>query len=222
MFKKVLVAEDMDDINKGVYTMLQEIGVGEIDQVQYCDDAYLKIQRAIIDKNPYDLLITDLSFKKDHRPQEYTSGKELVQALEEKEIAISVIVYSVEDSLQKVRTLLQNSKVKGYICKGRNGLKDLNKAIHKVLQNDTPFLSYQVEKAMKRPSSNEIKQYDIRLMEKLSEGLSQPEISRYFTNNGITPGSLSSVEKRIIKLKDILRANNTAHLVAKAKDSGFI
>ena len=43
MFKKVLVAEDMDDINRGIFNTLVDLGVDQIDQVQYCDDAYLKI-----------------------------------------------------------------------------------------------------------------------------------------------------------------------------------
>ena len=62
MFKKVLVSDDMDDINRGIYNTLSELGVKHIDQVQYCDDAYLKINKAIFDEAPYELLITDLFF----------------------------------------------------------------------------------------------------------------------------------------------------------------
>ena len=49
MFSKVIVAEDQDDINKGVVASLKELGVPEIQHVQYCDDAYLKIKKAAID-----------------------------------------------------------------------------------------------------------------------------------------------------------------------------
>ncbi|CAM1373337.1 response regulator [Tenacibaculum xiamenense] len=222
MYKKVLVAEDMDDINKGVLSTLQEMGVSIIHQVQYCDDAFLKIMKANQDEDPYDLLIADLSFKEDHREQKYKSGVDLIQVLKEKEISIPTIVYSGEDRLQMVRRLINEYGVRAYVCKGRNGLYDLKKAILNINESSSPFLSFQVEGARRDSNDNDISPYDINLMKHLSEGLSQPEISAHFVRKGISPGSLSSVEKRIIRLKDIFRANNTAHLVALAKDSGFI
>ncbi|WP_299122000.1 response regulator [uncultured Tenacibaculum sp.] len=221
MYKKVLVAEDMDDINKGVYTMLKEIGVTKIDQVQYCDDAFLKVKKAILDKAPYDLLITDLSFKDDYRTQKYKSGEELVKALYEKNIKMPVIVYSVEDRLQRVRNLIHNYKVNAYVCKGRHGLKDLQKAINNI-PNNKPFLSSLVEKAIKTSNNSNIDEYDILLIKKIAEGYTDKEISLYFSQNNITPSSVSSVEKKINKLKDLFRAKNKPHLITLANDSGFI
>ncbi|SED12544.1 DNA-binding response regulator, NarL/FixJ family, contains REC and HTH domains [Tenacibaculum sp. MAR_2009_124] len=222
MYKKVLVAEDMDDINKGVLSTLQETGISVVHQVQYCDDAFLKVMKANQDNDPYDLLIVDLSFKEDHRKQEYKSGEDLIKVLREKDIEIPIMVYSGEDRLQMVRRLINEYGVKAYVCKGRNGLHDLKKAIKSIGESSSPFLSIQVEGARRDSSDNDISPYDINLMKHLSKGLSQPEISAHFVRKGISPGSLSSVEKRIIRLKDIFRANNTAHLVALAKDSGFI
>ena len=74
MFTKVIVAEDQDDINNGVVASLKELGVSDIQHVQYCDDAYLKIKRAALDQKPFELLITDLSFTADHREQKLSSG----------------------------------------------------------------------------------------------------------------------------------------------------
>lgn len=222
MYKKVLVAEDMDDTSKGVLSTLKEVGVTTIHQVQYCDDAFLKIMKANQDHEPYDLLIADLSFKEDYREQTYKSGEDLIKKLKEKKIKIPTIVYSGEDRLQMVRRLINEHGIKAYVCKGREGLKDLQKAIAHIAQETTPFVSVQVEKALKKSNENDISPYDIELMKQLAKGLSQPEISDYFTANEINPGSLSSIEKRLIKLKDLFRANNTAHLIAIAKDSGFI
>ncbi len=222
MFNKVLVAEDMDDINKGVITTLKELGVLKVDKVQYCDDAILKISRANFDNTPYELLITDLSFKKDHREQQLESGEDLVKVIRERQITIPVIVYSVEDRLQRVRSLINNYNISAYVCKGRHGLTDLEKAIKSILTNATPFLSYQVKDAQKGTNNNDVSNYDIALMKKLAEGCSQTDISNYFKVNNISPSSLSSVEKRLNKLKDLFRANNTAQLIALAKDAGFI
>ena len=43
MFKRVLVAEDIDSINIAVIQALHQLKVAHIDQVKYCDDALLKI-----------------------------------------------------------------------------------------------------------------------------------------------------------------------------------
>lgn len=66
MFHKVLIAEDLDSISIAVVQALEEISILEINHAKYCDDAFLKIKKALHDNQPYDLLISDLSFKPDH------------------------------------------------------------------------------------------------------------------------------------------------------------
>ena len=221
MIKKVLVVEDMDDINRGVKTALLDLNILEIDQVQYCDDGLLKIKKAIKDQRPYELLISDLSFKVDHREQKYPSGETLIKALQELQPDLKVIVYSVEERLQRVRTLVNNYNINAYVCKGRHGLKELSKAILTVYNNEQ-YLSPQVKKAMNDRSNLEIDDYDIELVKQLSHGLSQEEISLQFKKNNTTPNSLSSIEKHLNKLKIQFKANNAIHLVAIVKDLGLI
>lgn len=221
MFTKVLVSEDMDDISKGVYSSLLELGITKIHQVQYCDDAYLKIKKAILDDAPYQLLVTDLSFKSDHRKQKFSSGDDLIKTLKNQYPNLKVIVYSVEDRLQKVRTLMNNYHIDAYVCKSRRGLIELSKAINTVLKNKK-YLSVEVENALSPKTDLEIDNYDIELVKQLSKGLSQDEISVYLKSNHISPSSLSSIEKRLNKLRIQFKANNAIHLVAIVKDLGLI
>lgn len=221
MFTKVLVSEDMDDINKGVYASLSELGIAEIHQAQYCDDAYLKIKKAILEKKPYQLLITDLSFATDHREQRFPSGEDLVKTLKEQHSNLKIIIYSVDDRLQKVRYLINTYNVDAYVCKSRRGLTELSKAINAVFKNEN-YLSPQVEQAISNKADLEISDYDIELIKQLSNGLSQDEISDFFKKNNISPCSLSSVEKRLSKLRIQFKANNVIHLVAIVKDLGLI
>ncbi|XMO86752.1 response regulator [Algibacter sp. AS12] len=221
MFSKVLVSEDMDDIHRGIHNLLMELGCKEINQVQYCDDAYLRLKKASIDNAPYELLITDLSFKSDHRNQRFSNGDDLIKTLKQELPHIKVIVYSVEDRLQKVRMLLNEFGINAYVCKGRRGLSELSKAIHAVLKNDT-YLSTEVKNALSPKNELEIDNYDIELVKQLSLGHSQEQISIYFKNNNLTPSSLSSLEKRLNKLRIQFRANNAIHLVAIVKDLGLI
>ena len=211
----------MEDINKGVFSLLTELGVTQIDQVQYCDDAYLKIKRADLDNVPFDLVISDLSFKVDHRSQTYPSGHSLVEKLKSEFPNLKVIVYSVEDRLQAVRTLFNQHNIDAYVCKSRNGLKNLTKAISDVAK-DEKFLSPEVSNAFSSENELEIDDYDISLLYHLSKGLSQDEISALYRKEKIMPASLSSIEKRLNKLRVQFNANNAIHLVAIVKDLGLI
>lgn len=221
MFKKVLVSDDLECINQGVISVLNSLNIEYITQVAYCDDAFLQIEKAILDNSPFELLITDLSFVADHRKQKYPSGEVLINALKQKHPQLKVIAYSVEDKLQKVRTVILDSKADAYVCKGRHGLDQIKEAIQEVYKGNQ-YLSPQIQNALCKRLSVEISDYDIEILKLLSHGLSQKEISLDFIENNITPSSLSSVEKKISKLCDHFKANNTTHLVAIVKDLALI
>ncbi|MNR56631.1 hypothetical protein D3C85_1772410 [compost metagenome] len=63
---------------------------------------------------------------------------------------------------------------------------------------------------------------DIHILKHLAEGTSQDEIIEIFKNSDIKPNSKSAIEKRLSKLKDFFKANNTVHLVSITKDMGII
>lgn len=221
MFKKVLVSDDLDCINQGVISVLTTLEIKNITQVAYCDDAFMQIEKAITENTPFELLITDLSFVADHRKQKYPSGEVLISILKQKHPQLKIIAYSVEDKLQKVRTLMLNHNLDAYVCKGRHGLKQITQAIQEVYNGHT-YLSPQVQNALNKKLSVEISDYDIEILKLLSNGHTQKEISEDFLESNINSSSLSSVEKRISKLCDHFKANNSTHLVAVAKDLGLI
>lgn len=221
MIRKVLLSDDLASINHGILSVLQTLGIDDNDQVQYCDDAYLKVKRAITQDVPYDLLITDLSFKPDHRPQQFASGEALVKQLKQEFPDLKIIVYSIEDRLQSVKRLLQDYKANAYVCKGRKGLTELAEAIAEVDQNKR-YLSPQVAHALSPKADLEIDDFDIALLQELSLGLSQEEISHQLKTQNISPNSLSTIEKRLNKLRIQFKANNAIHLVSIVKDLGVI
>lgn len=221
MFSNVLISDDLGSVNQGVRTVLDSLEITNVTQVQYCDDAYLKIKNAVLNHAPYDLLITDLSFVPDHRSQRFASGDQLVKQLKQDYPNLKIIVYSVEDRLQRVRTLMTTYKADAYVCKGRRGLIELASAIVLVAEGRI-FLSEQVEQALHPKSDLEISDYDIELLNQLAHGLSQDEISAYFKSHNITPSSLSTIEKHLNKLKIQFKAQNAIHLVAITKDLGLI
>ncbi|UNY98450.1 response regulator [Zhouia spongiae] len=221
MFKKVLIAEDIDSINLGIVSNLKNSFDFEIDHVKYCDDAVLKIKKALLDGTPYDLLITDLSFKQDHRSCNICSGDILAKEALKLHPATKIIIYSIEDRPQKIKSFFTDPGIHGYVCKGRESAKEINEAIQNVYRNDR-YLSAAIDYAIKGTPMLEIEDYDLRLVNELANGLLQDEIAALFKKEEISPASLSSIEKRINKLKVSFKAKNSTHLVAIVKDMGLI
>ena len=222
MFKKILIAEDIDSIQNSVISQISELTNAEIQFAKYCDEAYLKVQKAKFDQDPFDLLITDLSFKADHRETVLVSGEDLIKAVRESQPNIKIIAYSIEDRSFKIKSLFEEYGINGYVSKGRNGSKELEKAVIQLSQNNDNFVDSQFASVLKTTKIIEIEEYDLKLIKFLSLGLSQAEIVEKFKKQGKTPSSNSTIEKRINKLKIYFKAKNTIHLISNAKDLGLI
>ena len=94
MFKKVLIAEDHEITNISVRKTLEELGVADARYVYYCDDALSWISNAVRSGEPYELLITDLSFEEDSYPQRLRNGEELIRAVKDVQPHLKIIVFS--------------------------------------------------------------------------------------------------------------------------------
>jgi DNA-binding NarL/FixJ family response regulator len=222
MFNKVLVAEDFDSISITVGQALEELSVSEIHHAKYCDDALLKIKKALNDNVPYDLLISDLSFKTDHQENKLNSGDELIAAVKKVQPDIKTVVFSIEDKSFRIKSLFNDIGINAFVAKGRNSIPELKKAIQSVFNNNTKILSQELSHALRDKSLIEIEKDDISLLKSLSKGLILDEIALDFKNSGIIPNGSSSIEKRINKLKIFFKANNNVHLIAIAKDLGLV
>ena len=221
MFQKVLINDDHDAILSSIEYILSKSNVDCVERSQYCDEAYLKIKKAQLDEAEFDLLITDLSFKRDHRNINLDCGEDLIEKLRTENINIPIIVYSMKDQLQKVRQLINSLNVSAYVCKDRKGSIELKEAI-KAVSTGQCYLSPQVSNALSPRVDLEIEDFDIQILKLLAKGLSQDEISSQLKSNDISPNSLSTLEKRLNKLRLQFKANNAIHLVATAKDLGLI
>jgi len=222
MFNKVLVAEDLDSISITVGQALAALSVSEIHHAKYCDDALLKVKKALQDEVPYDLMISDLSFKTDHREIQINSGDELIAAVKKLQPTIKTIVFSIEDKSFRIKSLFNDLGINAFVAKGRNSIPELKKAIESVYNNNSKILSPELSHALRDKSLIEIEAYDIMLLKSLSKGLILDEIATDFKNSGIIPNGSSSIEKRINRLKIFFKANNNVHLIAIAKDLGLV
>lgn len=222
MFKKVIIAEDIDAMNLGIQQVLKDLNIVDFQHSKFCDDAFLKIRAAIHQNEPYDLLISDLSFKTDHREVKIASGDELVQKVRELQPNIKIIAYSVEDKSFRIKSLFENAEIDGFVLKSLNSIEELKKAIHIISTSDQKFISPEVASALQEKNNFEIDDVDIKILKYLSDGISQDEIVEIFKNSEVKANSKSAMEKRLSKLKDFFKANNTVHLVSITKDMGII
>ena len=221
MFKKVLIAEDFDSINIAVKQTLEQLGVEEIHYAKYCDDALLKYKKAVQDNEPYNLLISDLSFVADYRKVEIPSGEKLLEVIKKLNPDMKVIVYSVEDKSYTIKSLFEDQKIDAFVHKGRNSISQLKTAIESLLYGKK-FISPELAHVLNGKSTNEIDNYDIELLTHLASGVALEEMEPLFKKLNITPNSKSTIEKRVSKLKDYFKANNNIHLIAITKDLGII
>ena len=221
MFKKVLIAEDFDSINIAVKQTLEQLGVEEIHYAKYCDDALLKYKKALQDNEPFDLLISDLSFVADYRKVEIPSGEKLIEVIKKLNPNIKVIVYSVEDKSYTIKSLFEDQNIDAFVHKGRNSISQLKTAIESLLYSKK-FISPELAHTLQNKSTNEIDNYDVELLTHLASGVALEEMEPLFKKLNITPNSKSTIEKRVAKLKDYFKANNNIHLIAITKDLGII
>lgn len=221
MFKKIIVAEDIDTISDGLKAAFEKLEGAEVVFTKYCYETYLKIKKALQDDAPFDLLVTDLSFKSSHMDVKLTSGEEVISQLRADGIDIAIIAYSIDERGYNIRHLLHELNVNGYVSKGRESAPDLLRAIHAVYQGEQ-YVSAHLAHLKKPDGLTDLDATDLEIIKLLAEGYSQPEIRDIFKQNSKKSSSFSSVEKRIIKMRTSLQAKNTTHLVSIAKDMGLV
>lgn len=221
MFKKVLVAEDLDSINHAVASVLKDLNIKKVSHAQYCDKAWLLAKKAILDQEPYELLICDLSFKKDHRNERIGSGKELIALLKQEDPNLKVLVNSIEDHPHVVNSLWKSGNIEGYVCKDRNGMKELRNAVLKLAEGEE-YHSEAISDPVDHESLTTLNDFEVNLLTFIANGLTQDEIQEKLKEKNITPNSKSSIEKRLKELREEFNARTTPHLIGIVKDLNLI
>ena len=220
MFKKILIAEDHEVRNLGVVNALTELQIDHFDFVSYCDDALKRIKTAEAENEPYDLLITDLSFDKDHFQQNLKSGQELIREVKNIDPKLKIITFSIENKPKIIDDLFKILSIDGFVSKGRHDGKELRNTIKKVFKGEKVIPQEILNSIRNAPL--EITENDELLLTLLAKGFTQSEIEDHFKQNNITPNSKSSIEKRLNELREIFNAKNNIELVVICKDLGII
>lgn len=221
MFKKVLIAEDHESSNFSVQNVLKELQISDVDYFYYCDDAYSALKKSIENNVPYELLITDLSFEEDDNQQLIKDGKELIKNCRDIQPELKVIVFSAEHRLGIIDLLFSNLNINAFVRKARLDSRELKKAIE-MSYEDEKYISHELKLPARSMNTLELSNYDISILQLLSEGVLQKNIPNKLKERDIYPNSLSSVEKRINTMKIALTVKNTEELIASCRELGII
>jgi len=178
MYTRVLIAEDHDSDKNSMVSHLKDLGISTIDQVQFCDDALLRIRKRIHEKQPYELLITDLSFTPTFGKDTIVTGQELISKIQELQPTIKIIVFTSNDKQFVIKSLTETLHIHGYVCKGLQGLKELTAAVKTVFKGE-PYYCPVAKGALEQRNVLEIGDYELIILKLLAEGKKQKDISVY-------------------------------------------
>jgi two-component system capsular synthesis response regulator RcsB len=221
MFKKVLIAEDHEHANISVRKTLEDLCITQREFRSYCDDALDLIKITIHQEQPFDLLITDLSFEVDKNVQEIKGGKELIKAARALQPGLKVIVFSLESNISVVDELFDDLSIDAYVRKARYDAEDLKRAIESV-SNNMKYRSADLMRKKNSDHSYDFKAFDIEIIKLLCNGTPQKNIPAYLQQKNIKPSGLSSVEKRLNSIKTSLNISSNEQLIAYCKDKKII
>jgi DNA-binding NarL/FixJ family response regulator len=221
MFHKVLIAEDHESSNVSVRKTLEDAGVSICDYTYYCDDAFQRARKALLANEPYELLITDLSFEEDYREQKLKNGADLITEIRKIQPHIKVLVFSAESKVSIIDQLFRDLDIDAYVRKARRDVEELKKALE-ALSKGNKYMPFALKQAVKTQSTYEFSEYDIILLTQLSHGMLQKDIPYYLEKNGYKPSGLSSVEKRLNLMRETLGCSKNEQLIAFCKDLGII
>ncbi|MFZ4860953.1 response regulator [Sphingobacterium sp. Mn56C] len=221
MFKKVLIAEDHEIANISVQKTLQDLGISNTKYVYYCDHAVNWIKNAIREGEPYELLITDLIFEDDNTPQQIDNGIDLIRIAKQLQPDLKIIILSAELRSSYIDELIRNRIVDGYVRKARKDGQHLKEALGEIYANRT-YQSPDVKESIQDKNSHEFSTLDLHIISLLSQGVSQKNIPVYLQQRDIRPSGLSSIEKRLNLMRDVMGFAKNEQLILYCKDIGLI
>jgi DNA-binding NarL/FixJ family response regulator len=221
MFKTVLIAEDHESANISVRKTLQDLGLPQAGYAYYCDDALTQVKNALREGRPFELLITDLSFDEDQHQQKIDGGEALIAAARQVQPGLKVLVFSAEHKAAVIDTLFQKLHINGYVRKARHDAQELKSAIESIFKNKQHYPAH-LRQAVKEKNAYDFTAFDITIISLLSRGILQKDIPAFLAQNQIKPSGLSSVEKRLNHIKEVLAFSKNEQLVAFCKDMGLI
>lgn len=219
MIRKVLITEDHEGVSSSVRKTLEELCIEQIDYVSYYNDALMNIQTARLLNHSYDVLITDLYPENDQ--QQISDGRGLIAAARTEQPDLKVLVFSTESNTAIIEMLFNELEIDGYVRKARGDARELKKALEHIKAHQRYYPPYLLRQ-VKQSASYVFTPFDITIISLMTQGKRQQEIADHLKENNMHPSSLSSIEKRLILMKEALNFFTNEQLIAHCVKAGIV
>lgn len=218
--RKALVIDTIDWVFLGLRQSLHEVFAFDMDYASSKDVALSMIRKHNKTNAGYDLLIIDIRFQNGFSDLGLDFYS-VIKQIRNHTPGIRIIGHSSDRRPFVLLSFVHEAALDACVLKGQNGTEEMIKAIRNLGQFK-PYISPEIFQILNQAPPYHPDNYDKRLLTELANGSSQKEISNHFSKNGLSPSSLSSIEKRINLLKERLRAQNNVHLISRAHELGII
>ena len=220
---RILVVDDHQLMADGIVGALSQISEGyDIITFNSCDEAFEHLFEAA-DKNPIDILFTDLSFENTDEDTIIDGGESLIRKVREEGIPLKIGVITGHTETNRVFNVIKNLNPDAYILKNQCTKDELTYALQQ-MKRDIPFYSHEIHHKIMKRNVVQIQMDDvaIQILKQL------PKQSKIINLEGKIKKSdgkymkIRAIENKLANLRIDLNAKNNTDLVLKAKELGII
>jgi len=220
-FEKILVVEDQEIANLSLRITLEQLQLQHPLHSYHTVHAVSLLTKALSEKRPYDLLITDLYFEDEGTAKQLPDGMELIRKARELQPELKVLVFSAESKITMIRRLYEELGIDAYVRKARGDAQDLRDALGQIAQNRR-YYHREYRSLAAQDKQHDFTDRDKAIVRLLNEGYSQKEIADWLEENDMPPFGLSSVEKRLKFMRTAMNFSKNQQLIGFCKDLGMI
>lgn len=186
-----------------------------------CDEGF-RILNASKVEFPVEILITDLTFRRQPQSRTLKNGLEFLQKLKTLNYSLSRIVYSSHDELQFIHPVMKNFEPEGYILKARDSTEELIFAIRRITQGKT-YYSQEVLNSQKQRFffAEQLDYIDEKIIAFLPEINSITDWETLY-QTGKMPIKYKSVNKRLHIIFEKMDVANEKQLLLKLQKMAII
>lgn len=220
--KHILIIEDEQDTLENLIGKITDaFPTYKVSSAFDCDEGFRILNSSKVE-SPVDLLITDLTFRRQPESRVIKDGLNLLEKIKTLNYKLPRIVYSSHDELKFIHPVMQNFEPEGYVLKSSDSTSELLLAIPRILKGDS-YYSQEVLASQKKRFVFAMQLDDID--QKIIQYL--PDVSCIndwddLYEAGKIPIKYKSVNKRLQSIYEKMDVSNEKQLLLKLYQQAII
>lgn len=220
--KHILIVEDEQDTLENLIGRIADTFPDyKISSAFDCDEGFRILNSSKVEF-PVDLLITDLTFRRQPESRLIKDGLALLEKIKTLNYKLPRIVYSSHDELKFIHPVMQNFQPEGYVLKASDSTNELLLAIPRVLKGEK-FYSQEVHINQKKrfAFAKQLDAIDEKIIEYLPDINCITDWDELF-EAGKIPIKYKSINKRLQVIFEKMDVANEKQLLLKLYQQAII